>query len=92
MKTNFNLSIFEKIEDIIYFDEPILSHLKLNDRDYLLYLVDNTNVSEIFLLFQIDEDCILEYLTKNKSLREIIIENFIFMFFLRWQKYEYLKH
>lgn len=80
MKTNlhFDFSKFEKIEDIIYFDEPILSHLRLNEKDYFLYLVDNLEKSDIFLLFQIDEDLIFEYLTKNKSLREIILNaNFI---------------
>ena len=30
--------------------------------------------------------------TMTLIIGEIIIENFIFMFFLRWQKYEYLKH
>lgn len=80
MKTNlyFDLSKFEKIEDIIYFDEPILTHLKLNEKDYFLYLVDNTDFSDIFLLFQIDESLIFEYLTKNKSLRDIILDtNFV---------------
>lgn len=80
MKTNlyFDFSKFEKIEDIIYFDEPILTHLKLNEKDYFLYLVDNLEKSDVFLLFQIDEDLIFEYLTKNKSLREIILNtNFI---------------
>ncbi len=80
MKTNlhFDFSKFEKIEDIIYLDEPILSHLRLNEKDYFLYLVDSLEKSDIFLLFQIDEDLIFEYLTKNKSLREIILNaNFI---------------
>ena len=80
MKTNlhFDFSKFEKIEDIVYFDEPILSHLRLNEKDYFLYLVDSLEKSDIFLLFQIDEDLIFEYLTKNKSLREIILNaNFI---------------
>jgi len=74
MKTNlhFDLSKFEKIEDIIYFDEPILTHLRLNEKDYFLYLVDGSDNSDIFLLFQVDEDLVFEYLTKNKSLKEII--------------------
>lgn len=74
MKTNlhFDFSKFEKIEDIIYFDEPILTHLKLNEKDYFLYLVDSLEISDVFLLFQIDEDLIFEYLTKNISLRSII--------------------
>lgn len=70
----FDLSKFEKVEDIIYFDEPILSHLKSNGDDYLLYLVDSDE-TDIYLLFQINEDIIYEYLTKNISLREIILNS-----------------
>lgn len=74
MKTNllFDLSKFTKVEDIIYFDEPILSHLMLDDKNYFLYLVDKTETENIFLLFQLDEEKIIEYLTKSKSLRELI--------------------
>ena len=51
MRTNlhFDLTKFEKIDDIIYFDEPILSHLRLNEKDYFLYLVDSLEKSDIFL-------------------------------------------
>ena len=64
MRTNlhFDLTKFEKIDDIIYFDEPILTHLILNEKDYFLYLVDSTDNSDVFLLFQIEEDLIFEYL------------------------------
>ena len=74
MKTNllFDLYKFTKVEDIIYFDEPILSHLMLDDKNYFLYLVDKTETENIFLLFQLDEEKIIEYLTKSKSLRELI--------------------
>lgn len=72
---NFDLSKFEKIEEILFFDEPILTHLRLNEKDFFLYLVDNTDNSDIMLFFQVDEDIILEYLTKNKSLKEIILDS-----------------
>ncbi|SIS84743.1 hypothetical protein SAMN05421786_102539 [Chryseobacterium ureilyticum] len=81
MKTNsyFDLSAFEKVEDIIYLDEPILSHLKLNEKDYFLYLVDSIEDYDVFLFFEIDTDTILKYLTKSISLREIIKGNNILL-------------
>lgn len=81
MKTNsyFDLSIFQRVEDIIYLDEPILTHLRLNKKDYFLYLVDNLDESDIFILFEIDEDDIFKYLTKGISLREIILNNNILL-------------
>jgi len=81
MKTNshIDLSIFEKVEDIIFLDEPILSHLRLNGKHYLLYLVENLDNSDIFILFDIDEDDIFKYLTKGISLREIIIRKNILL-------------
>ncbi|SUX47186.1 hypothetical protein [Chryseobacterium indoltheticum] len=81
MKTNshIDLSIFEKIEDIIFLDEPILSHLKLNGKDYLLYLVENLDDSDIFILFDIEEEDIFKYLTKGISLRELIIRKNILL-------------
>ncbi|MGG1920912.1 hypothetical protein AB1278_03785 [Chryseobacterium sp. NRRL B-14798] len=81
MKTNsyFDLSAFEKVEDIIYLDEPILSHLKLNEKDYFLYLVDSFEDYDVFLFFEIDADTILKYLTKSISLRDIIKSNNILL-------------
>lgn len=72
MKTKFNLSQFKRIEDIIFIDEPILSHLQLEDINYLLYLVDTTNNSDIFLLFEVDAIEIFRYITARESLKNII--------------------
>lgn len=71
-KLNFDLSTFEKIENIIFYDEPILSHLMLNNINYFHYLVESMENSDRFLLFQVEEDFIYEYLLKSKSLKEII--------------------
>lgn len=73
--SNFSLKAFTKIEDIIYLDEPILSHLKLNQKDYLLYLVDNFDNFDRYLLFEIIEDDLMKYLTKNLSLKKLILNN-----------------
>lgn len=72
-KTNFDLGSYRKIEDIIFLDEPILSHLEKNNRNYFLYLVDSTDSSDLYLMFLVDEDEIKEYLTGNLSLRDIIL-------------------
>jgi hypothetical protein len=73
--TVFDFSKFKKIEDIIFLDEPILTHLTSNKKDFLLYLVDTVENSDIYLLLEVTEDVIFQYLTKLISLKKIIIEN-----------------
>ena len=77
-----DLSKFEKIEDIIFLDEPILSHLKYNDKDFLLYLVDTDNSFDYFLLIEINEDTIFQYLTNQISLLNLIKENKNFQYII----------
>jgi hypothetical protein len=71
----FDFNQFEKIEDIIFLDEPILSHLKRNDKHFLFYLVDTIEESDIYLLFEINEELIFEYLTKRITLKKLILDN-----------------
>lgn len=73
--TKFDLSKFKKIENIIFFDEPILTHLMKGNKNYFLYLVDSLELSDIYLLFELDESDIYKYLTGKKSLYQIINEN-----------------
>lgn len=75
MDKSFDLANFKKIEDIIFLDEPILTHLKLGEDNYLLYLVENREDSDIFILFKVDEYLIYRYLTKMVSLRYLILKN-----------------
>tara|TARA_R110002050_G_scaffold125594_5_gene245365 strand:- start:1134 stop:2474 length:1341 start_codon:yes stop_codon:yes gene_type:complete len=77
---HFNLNQFRKIEDIIYLDEPILTHLIKNNKHFLLYLVDTLEIKDVFLLFELEEQTIYDYLTKLITLRQIISsnENFIY--------------
>lgn len=78
MKNNniiFDFSKFKKIEDIIFLDEPILTHLTSNKKHFLLYLVDTIENADIYLLLEVTEDLIFQYLTKSISLKKIILEN-----------------
>lgn len=75
MRTNFNLNQFKKIEDIIFIDEPILSHLKLDNIDYLLYLVETTHNSDISLLLEVGENEVFNYVTGRESLRNTLNNN-----------------
>jgi hypothetical protein len=71
----FDFNQFEKIEDIIFLDEPILSHLMRNDKHFLFYLVDTIEESDIYLLFEINEEIIFEYLTQRITLKKLILDN-----------------
>lgn len=77
---SFDLSQFEKIEDIIYLDEPILTHLVKNKKHFLLYLVDTKKDIDIYLLLEVEEKTIFKYITKQVTLRNLIIENDNFIF------------
>ncbi|CAM4410738.1 hypothetical protein [Zobellia nedashkovskayae] len=77
---NFDLNQFQKIEDIIYLDEPILSHLIKNNKHYLLYLVDTLENKDVYLLLELQEKTIFDYLTKLITLREIISTNQNFIY------------
>jgi hypothetical protein len=71
----FDFNQFKKIEDIIFLDEPILSHLMRNDKHFLFYLVDTIEESDIYLLFEINEEIIFEYLTQRITLKKLILDN-----------------
>ena len=72
---DFDLSEFKKIEDIIFLDEPILTHYVKNDKSFLLYLVDTLDESDILLLLEVEEDTIFKYITGKISLLNVIIKN-----------------
>ncbi|HAY3503878.1 TPA: hypothetical protein JRX02_002324 [Elizabethkingia anophelis] len=75
MRDSINLRDFHVIEDIIFMDEPILSHLKYGDNNYLLYLIDVTDEYNEYILFDVDEEDLLKYLTKRLSLRSLIYKH-----------------
>ena len=74
------LNQFEKIEDIIYLDEPILTHLTRSGKHYLLYLVDTLESSDLLLLIELEEQTIFNYLTKKITLRKVISTNQNFIY------------
>ncbi len=80
----FDKSNFKKIEDIIFFDEPILTHYKKNDKDFLFYLVDTIIEQELdkYLVIEVPESIIFKYLTKRISLRDLILQNNNFGFLI----------
>lgn len=80
---NFDFNRFEKIEDIIYLDEPILTHLKNNNKHYLLYLVDTLKEKDIYLMLELEEQTIFDYLTKKITLRNVISTNQNFIYLIK---------
>lgn len=61
-----------KVNDLIYFDGPILTHFKDGyGKDILFYWVDADNKFNRWLVFQIAESDLADYLLKRKNLREI---------------------
>lgn len=79
----FSIDDFIKIEDIIFLDRPILTHLTKNDRDYFKYLVDSENEYDLFLLFEIDNDILIKYLLNKITLYSIITTNKYFCLLLK---------
>jgi hypothetical protein len=80
----FPLDEFERVENIIFLDEPVLTHLKRKNTDYFLYLVD-TKIEEqldVYLLFQVSEENIYNYLTSQLSLKNLILGNTNFIYLL----------
>lgn len=77
---NFDLNQFKKVEDIIYLDEPILTHLIKNNKHFLMYLVDTLEEKDKYLLLELEEQTIFDYLTKQKTLRQIISSNQNFIY------------
>lgn len=71
----FDLNQFDKIEDIIFIDEPILTHYKRGQKHFLLYLVDTLIKSDIYIFIEVEKEIIYKYLTKSISLRNIILRN-----------------
>ena len=62
----------KKVSDLIYFEGPILSHFKDHYNNHIIfYWVDYDNSSNRWIVFQTPEKLFLDYLRKNKSLRDL---------------------
>ncbi len=80
--TVFDLKYFKKIEDIIFLDEPILTHYVRNEKNFFLYLVDSLENSDILLLFELELSNIVKYITGKLTLKSIIENNPNFIYLI----------
>lgn len=71
----FPLKEAKKIDDIIFFDEPILSHYSFCEEHYLYYNVDDENQLNTFLVFNIIEYDLFKLITGKISLKEAIFKS-----------------
>lgn len=72
-----------KVEDLIYYDGPILSHFTdSNGDDYLFYWVDYNDRYNRWIIWNVKKSDIISYLEKSKSLYELINHNSTFFFVL----------
>lgn len=72
----------QKVADLLYYDEPILSHYKFKEIDIIKYLVDYDDYSLRYLVFQIEKYDLYKLITGNISLRDTLIESLGFSPFL----------
>ena len=77
-----NLDDFKKVEDLVFFDEPILSHFIKDELDYLFYYVDETEENEIVLIIRVLKEKLAKYLLGGLSLFDIIIKNNNYMIYV----------
>jgi len=66
---------FKKVSDLINHDGPILSHFSDNNRHLLYLWIDNDLSYNRWLIFEVDKNSLLNYLYKNISLLDLIIDN-----------------
>ncbi|MFT4525175.1 MAG: hypothetical protein ACI85F_001328 [Bacteroidia bacterium] len=78
----FDFRGFEKIEDILFLDEPILTHLTRFGKHYFQYLVETKEGSDIFLIIEVLEQEIHQYLTHRVSLHQLITEHTGFLYLI----------
>ena len=69
----FDLSDYEKVEDIIFYDQPILTHYLKTGSHYLSYLIDTTENYDACIFFKVSEESLKDYLNNHISLREMIL-------------------
>lgn len=76
----FDLTRFAEVEDLIYLDQPILTHLRGNGKHWFRYLVDIGEKHDRFLFFEVSKWDIAKYLRAECSLRTILegTDNFLF--------------
>ena len=72
---NLPFNKINKICDLIYFEEPILSHFKdENGQDYFSYWVDEDEKGYRWLIFKVEEYGIYLFLTQQIDLKRLILK------------------
>jgi hypothetical protein len=72
---DFPLKKLTKISDLIYYDEPLLSHFQSNDnKNYLFFWVDVDDRFNRWLAVEVSKERLEAYLNEKLSLYNIIIE------------------
>lgn len=65
----------ERVCDLLYYDEPILSHYKFRNTDVLQYLVDFDDESSRYLSFQVDEYDLYRLISGLSSLHQVLFDS-----------------
>jgi len=70
-----------KMEDLIFYDFPLLSRYTFQDKNYLYYHVDDENNLDTYLIFEISEYNLFKLVSGLISLREAIfdVDDFVFI-------------
>jgi hypothetical protein len=71
----FPYANFKKVSDLINHDGPILSHFSDGKRHLLYLWIDNDEIFNRWLIFEVDKNSLLNYLYKNTSLLDLILNN-----------------
>jgi hypothetical protein len=71
--------MLEKIEDLIYYEGPLLSLFKRKDEDifYFYYWIDMDKTSNRWLIFEVSQDDITNFKEKNDTiiLKDLILKS-----------------
>ncbi len=73
--SDYPFSHAEKVSDLLYYDEPILSHYVFMNKNFLHYLIDFDDDFSRYLIFQVTEYELFRFLNRIISLRDILIQS-----------------
>lgn len=70
-----------KMEDLIFYDFPLLSRYTFQDKNYLYYHVDDEDNLDTYLIFEVSEYNLFKLASGFISLREVIfdVDDFVFI-------------
>lgn len=65
----------QKVCDLLYYDEPILSHYQIKNTNFLKYLVDFDDDISRYLTFQVEEYKLFRLISGLNSLYEVLFDS-----------------